>query len=157
VVAVLVAVAAVVVLAVVLFWLAVAAALLVGLAALHLVYLPRLAGWVGVAPSQLALGLLPLVALGGWAAAGEAVGLLWGAAAWAALVAAPRLALARAGRRLGRWPAGWTVQVRSAAPRPRAPGEVIEAVACPRCGRFRIAGEPCPTCDAERPDRALPG
>jgi hypothetical protein len=155
--AALLATAAFLLLATLLFWVAVAAAVAIALVAVQLVLLPRLARRLGLAPLLLVLALLPVGALLGWLAVGEATGPLAGAAAWAALVAAPRLALVQAGRWFGRRAATWAAQVQT--PEPAHPsGQVIETVACPRCGRFRIAPPTgaCPHCAAERP-RLSPG
>jgi hypothetical protein len=154
---VLVATALLLVLALLLFWVAVAAVVAIGLVALQLVLLPRLARRLGMALLLIVLILLPVCALGGWLAIGEATGPLVGAAAWAVLVGAPRVALVLAGRWLGRRAAGWAHQVRTTEPPPPS-GQIIETVACPRCGRFRLAGpsEECPHCAAERPAIAPP-
>src|SRR5687768_14308201 len=89
----LVATAVLLLLAALLFWVAVAVAVAIGLVAFQLVLLPRVARRLGIAPLLIVLVLLPICVLGGWLAVGEATGPLAGAAAWAALIAAPRLAL----------------------------------------------------------------
>ena len=154
----LLAAAALLVLALLLLWLAVAATVAIGLVAFQLVYLPRLARWLGLELWHLALGLLPPCALSGFLAVGEATGLVVGAAAWALVVAGPRLALGYAGRWLGRRAARWTSQVATTEPPPHPSGQLIETVACARCGRFWIAGPPdaCPHCAAEQPSIAPP-
>jgi hypothetical protein len=151
------ATAAFLLLAALLFWVAVAAAVAIGLVAFQIVLLPRLARRLQLAPLLFVLLLLPLCALGGWLAVGEATGPLAGAAAWALLVAAPRVALDQAGRWLGRRAARWGAQARTTAP-PHPSGQIIETVACPRCGRFRLAAPDatCPHCAAERPAIAPP-
>jgi hypothetical protein len=153
----LIAAAAFLVLATLLFWVAVAAAVAIGLVAFQVVLLPRLARRLGLPPLLLVLVLLPICALAGWLAVGEATGPLAGAAAWAILVAAPRLALVHAGRWLGRRAVTWAAQVQTTEP-PRPSGQIIETVACPRCGRFRIAPPvgACPHCAAEQPGIAPP-
>jgi hypothetical protein len=153
----LIAMAVLAVLALFLLWLAVAAAAVVGLVVFQLVYLPRIARRLRLAPWLLALVLLPLCVFVGWLALGEATGPLAGAGAWALLVAAPRVAVDLGGRWLGRRAAGWASQLRTTEPSGPS-GLVIATEACPRCGRFRVVGpgDACPHCAAERPGIAPP-
>jgi hypothetical protein len=78
--------------------------------------------------------------------------------AWALVVGGPRLALGYAGRWLGRRAVRWSHAGATAARPP--PGQLIETVACPRCGRRRVVGRPpdaCPHCAAEQPGIGPPG
>src|SRR5919206_2648850 len=83
-----------VVLTVALFWIGLALVALVGLGLLHLVYLPRAAAFLRRPVDQIVLGLLPLLALAGWAIAGAPSGALAGLLAWTLALLAPRLAAA---------------------------------------------------------------
>lgn len=126
-----------VVLTIAVFWIGVALIGLVGLGLLHLVYLPRVAGWLRVSVWVVVGLLLPVLAGLGWWVAGEPVGALWGVGAWAIGFGLPRVALGRLASR-----------VRVAAARAGAGGVTLVGTACPRCGLVRYDGEACERCGA---------
>jgi hypothetical protein len=140
-----------------LFWIGLAVAALVGVGLLHLVYLPRAAAFLRLSASQLVLGLLPVLALAGWAIAGAPTGAVGGLVVWILALVAPRLAAAHlAGRvrlRTGTWAA-------SASDRSRPSGTIVTlpGSTCPRCGQvaYGATTATCARCGAPL-TTALPG
>jgi hypothetical protein len=137
-----------VVLTVALFWIGLAAAALVGVGLLHLVYLPRAAAFLRRSIAELVLGLLPVAVLAGWGLAGGPNGAIGGAALWVALLVAPRLAATYAARRLSRRA---TTRVASADPGSTGTVVTLSASTCPRCGQVAYgAVDRCIACGAGR-------
>lgn len=124
--------------------------IVVSIAIVHLVYLPRLSSRLGLSRRTLGLILLPPVAGLGWLIAGEPIGLLWGALFWTATVAMPplvaRYALGRLGARVG-----WHVQRAPWSPPEARP--TLRGVACARCGQYSFDGSSrtCAACGAALP------
>lgn len=113
---------ALVVAAVLVLWLAIAAGLLIALALLNAFYIPRLAARLAIGRLELATGLLAVLGLAGWALSGDPIGFVWGAAAWAVLVAAPQLAISYLERRLRARTALWIRDASRDDDRPVLPG-----------------------------------
>lgn len=128
-----------------LFWTLVALALVAGLAALHLVYLPRWADRLRVSRLTLALGLLLVLEALGLALGGRA-GAALAMAVWLGGVAAPGLAVALYARRL---------RLRAARRGAADGSRTLDAVACHRCGLASVLlpddDGRCPGCGAPRP------
>ena len=95
-----VALALLLVLTFVLFWVGLLLAVAIGLVLLNVLYMPRAAAAVGTSAGQLALWLLPVAAVVGFVVGGDTVGMAWGAGVWLVAIAAPRLAVAYLGRRI---------------------------------------------------------
>ena len=144
------------VLTVALFWIGLALAALAGVGLLHLVYLPRAAAFLRRPVDQIVLGLLPLLALAGWAIAGAPSGALAGLLAWALALLAPRLAAAHLVGRMRLRAATWS----ASGERSRPSGTVVtlSGRTCPNCGQVAYGPAPtaCARCGAPL-TRALPG
>ena len=89
------------------FWIGVLLAVLASVGWVNLILLPRLALWSRIPQLILAFALLPLLALCGFALAGQS-GIVAGGVIWGLGVALPRAALWRMRRRLGRGGRGGT-------------------------------------------------
>jgi hypothetical protein len=116
----------------------VVAGVVVGLVVLNLVYLPRAAQRLNLAPAVLAVVLLPVLLGGGWLVSGVQ-GAAWGAGIWILAIGLPRVAVRRLARRI-------VITART--------GSTLEGITCPRCGAVSVpvSGEPfaCARCAASR-------
>jgi hypothetical protein len=136
-------------------WAAIGFFVIVSLALLNFVYLPRVAAFMRVERTLIDVLLLVMLALGGWAlwgVKGAALGVLL----WLGAVGLPRLLV----RRFGRVHAVRTVWT------PRVPqsSSPLVGVTCPHCGTVSFpaastADATCPHCSATLPrhPQGLPG
>lgn len=137
---------AVVLAAIVFAWIAVAVALVVALGVAHVLYVPRLARWLGIGQPALVALSLPVLAAVGLALGGQG-GAVAAVAIWFAVFGAPHLVLRHLAGRL-RTSISFRPVV-SAGDAGRYPA--LRGVACARCGRVYapLPGDTtCPGCGA---------